>query len=172
MYYGGPPELGGVCFSKGRTLDSRIQIQCVFAYCFNVRQKFSNIIFIVSEGFTMSSKEFIFFNQMGVADAQLVRSLRLARKIALPLESFTPLLVEWLSALAFFMNAGPEFVLVGAVSVVSTLMGSKTKLCIRNRYSEPCNLFAVCLSEPGVGKSQAFEISLKSPMKMFKESAL
>ena len=55
--------------------------------------------------------------------------------------------------------------LIAAISVVSTLMGPKTKLRIRKRYSEPCNLFTVCPSEPGAGKSQAFDIAVESPIR-------
>ena len=55
--------------------------------------------------------------------------------------------------------------LIGAFPVVSTLMGPNTKLRIRNRYSKPCNLFTVSLSEPGAGKSQAYKICVESPLR-------
>lgn len=119
----------------------------------------------------MSSKRSIYQNSSGVSDAQRIRSIQKAREIPFPLESFPPLFVGWIKALSFSVNTRPEFSLIGAISVVSTLMGPKTKLKIRDRYSEPCNLFTVCLSEPGAGKSQAFEISVETPLKHLAQPA-
>ena len=67
--------------------------------------------------------------------------------------------------MAYSVNTKPEFVLVSAMSVVSTLMGPKTELSIRSTYRKPCNLFTVCLSEPGAGKSQAFELAVERPLR-------
>ena len=83
---------------------------------------------------------------------------------------FPERLVQWLEAMSFSVNTKPEFVLVAAMSVVSTLMGPKTKLSIRPTYSEPCNLFTVCLSEPGAGKSQAFELAVERPLRHLENS--
>ena len=118
----------------------------------------------------MSSKKSI-YNSARVSDAQRVRSIRKAREIPFPMESFPPIFQEWIKALSFSVNTRPEFTLIGAISVVSTLMGPNTKLRIRNRYAEPCNLFTVCLSEPGAGKSQAFEICVEVSLRQLAEPA-
>ena len=110
--------------------------------------------FVFATGVTMASKK-------SWSEAQLVRSIRKARDITFPMDAFPTAVMEWLTALAFSVNTRPEFVLIAAISVVSTLMGPKTKLRIRKRYSEPCNLFTVCLSEHGAGKSQAFDIAVE-----------
>lgn len=95
----------------------------------------------------------------------------MARDIAFPLEAFPEPVVEWFMAVALSVNTRPEFVLIAAISVVSTLMGPKTKLEIREQYQEPCNLYSVCLSEPGAGKSQAFQIAVQRPLRHLKEPA-
>ena len=119
----------------------------------------------------MASKKSIFFNSSVVSEAQLFRSIRKTRDITFPMDAFPTAMMEWLTALAFSVNTRPEFVLIAAISVVSTLMGPKTKLRIRKRYTEPCNLFTVCPSEPGAGKSQAFDIAVESPIRQLEEPA-
>ncbi|XP_028418679.1 uncharacterized protein LOC114544164 [Dendronephthya gigantea] len=120
----------------------------------------------------MSSRRTIFpITTPAVNECQLANAIKMARAIKFPLEVFPEPITEWLMALAFSVNTRPEFILIAAISVVSTLMGPKTKLKIRNRYREPCNLFTVCLSEPGAGKSQAFEIAVESPIRALKEPA-
>ena len=122
-------------------------------------------------GFSMMSSKRSIFTGMTTADSQLLECIKLARSIPFPIDLFPEPIVEWLMALAFSVNTRPEFILIAAVSVVSTLMGPATKIRIRNRYTEPCNLYTVCLSEPGAGKSQAFEIAVERPIRSLKEPA-
>ena len=119
----------------------------------------------------MSSKKSIFAPFVSTTEEQIRKSVKLARAIPFPQDEFPEPVMHWLMALSFSVNTRPEFILIAAISVVSTLMGPKTKLRIRDRYSEPCNLYTVCLSEPGAGKSQAFEVAVESPIKSLKEPA-
>ena len=116
-------------------------------------------------------KKSFFFNTVPVTDSQMVCCLKQARKIPFPLEVFPEKFVRWISALAFSINTKPEFILLSVMSVISTLLGPKTEIKIRSRYHESCNLFLVCLSEPGAGKSQAFEVTVEEPLKQLKPPA-
>ena len=118
----------------------------------------------------MASKSSSSFFSSYIPDQQLTDTIRKARSKDFPLAEFPERLVQWLEAMSFSVNTKPEFVLVAAMSVVSTLMGPKTKLRIRPTYSEPCNLFTVCLSEPGAGKSQAFELAVERPLRHLENS--
>ena len=121
--------------------------------------------------FKMSTKKSILFNTVPVSDTQMVYSLKKARKIPFPLQAFPETFVRWISALAFSINMKPEFILLSVMSVISTLVGPKTKIKIRDRYHESCNLFLVCLSKSGAGKSQAFEVTVEEPLKQLKSPA-
>jgi hypothetical protein len=48
-------------------------------------------------------------------------------------------------------------------------MRQNTKLRIRNRYVELFSLFTACLSEPGAGKSKAFEICVEALLRQLEE---
>jgi hypothetical protein len=87
-----------------------------------------------------------------------------ARSKNFPLSDFPENVTTCLEAMAYSVNTKREFVIIGAMSLVSTLMGPKTKLRIRLSYREPCNLYTVYLSEPGMGKSQAFELVVEQPL--------
>ena len=116
-----------------------------------------------------SNTSWSLFN-MNIPHQQLADIIRNARSKDFPLSQFLKDLVQWFEVMAYSVNTKPEFVLVAAMSVVSTLMGPKTKLSIRPTYREPCNLFTVCLSEPGAGKSQAFELAVERPLRNLKNS--
>ena len=130
-----------------------------------------DIVILLYYIFKMSTKKSILFNTVPVSDTQMVYSLKKARKIPFPLQAFPETFVQWISALAFSINTKPEFILLSVMSVISTLVGPKTKIKIRDRYHESCNLFLVCLSEPGAGKSQAFEVTVEEPLKQLKSPA-
>ena len=44
-------------------------------------------------------------------------------------------------------------------------MGPDTVISIRETYSEPTNMFTVCVGQPGCGKSQAFRLAILDPLK-------
>ena len=94
----------------------------------------------------MASKSSLSLFNSYIPDQQMMDSIKKASSHDFPLAEFPKDLVKWLEAMAFSVHMKPEFFLVAAMSVVSTLMGPKTKLSIRPTYSEQCNLFTVCLS--------------------------
>lgn len=61
-------------------------------------------------------------------------------------------------------NTLPEFVFIAAVTTVACLMGPKVYVRLRHEYPEPVNLFAICMAEPGAGKSQAFRMLIIDPL--------
>ena len=108
----------------------------------------------------------LFFNSsINIPEEHMSTVMKSARSKNFPLSDFPENVTGWLEAMAYSVNTKPEFVVIASMSVVSTLMGPKTKLCIRPSYSEPCNLYTVCLSEPGAGKSQAFELAVERPLR-------
>jgi hypothetical protein len=63
------------------------------------------------------------------------------------------------------VNTQPEFLLLGSLTVTSCLMGPNCVFKVRERHQEPCNIYTVCLCEPGTGKTQAYKITIESPLK-------
>ena len=43
-------------------------------------------------------------------------------------------------------------------------MGPNAMISIRDTYSEPTNIFTVCMGPPGCGKSQAFRLAILDPL--------
>ena len=43
-------------------------------------------------------------------------------------------------------------------------MGPECTFTVRDRHQEQCNLFTLCLCEPGKGKTQAYKIAVESPL--------
>ncbi|CAB3986274.1 Hypothetical predicted protein [Paramuricea clavata] len=72
---------------------------------------------------------------------------------------------SWLQALGGAINTQPEFLMVGALTVVSCLLGTQTDFEVCERHKECCNLFTLCLCEPGTGKMQAYKVAVESPLK-------
>ena len=58
---------------------------------------------------------------------------------------------------------------MGALVSTAAIMGPKAKVRVSSRYEEPTNLYAICLAEPGAGKSQAFKLVMTEPIHSLKE---
>ena len=79
---------------------------------------------------------------------------------------------DWFEAFAFAHNTRPEFIfMMGALVTTAALMGPKAKVRVRDNYEEPTNMYAICLTDPGAGKSQAFRLSITEPTRTLTEPA-
>lgn len=87
-----------------------------------------------------------------------------ARGLQFPWNAIPEPTQSWLKAMAGAINTQPEFILLGALTVTSCLMGPECKVKIRPRHVEPCNIFTACLCEPGTGKTQAYKIAVETPL--------
>ena len=87
-----------------------------------------------------------------------------ARSVSFPWDSISPAIKTWLEAMAGSVNTQPEFLLLAALSATSCLMGPDCVFHVRDRHQEPCNVFTICLCEPGTGKAQAYKIAIKDPL--------
>lgn len=87
-----------------------------------------------------------------------------AREIHFPWDAIPEPTQSWLQAMAGAINTQPEFILLGALTVTSCLMGSECKVEICPRHLEPCNIFTACLCEPGTGKTQAYKVAVETPL--------
>jgi hypothetical protein len=73
-------------------------------------------------------------------------------------------IADWFNTVAKAHNTLPEFMFVTALSTTAALMGPRSQISVRETYSEPSNLFTVCLGQPGSGKSQAFRLAILDPL--------
>ena len=87
-----------------------------------------------------------------------------ARGIQFPWDAIPEPTQSWLQAMAGAINTQPEFILLGALTVTSCLMGPECKVQIRSRHAEPCNIFTACLCEPGTEKTQAYKVAVETPL--------
>ena len=53
---------------------------------------------------------------------------------------------------------------VTVLSTTACLMGPDTVISVRETYSEPTNMFTVCIGQPGCGKSQVFHLAILDPL--------
>ena len=53
---------------------------------------------------------------------------------------------------------------MGSVATCAALMGPSTCVQVRETYSEPTNIYAICVGYPGSGKSQAFRMTTREPV--------
>ncbi len=89
---------------------------------------------------------------------------------SLPWSSVVPSDIrDWLEAFALAHNTRPEFIFMGALVSTAAIMGPKAKVRVSSRYEEPTNIYAICLAEPGAGKSQAFKLVMTEPIYALKE---
>ena len=89
---------------------------------------------------------------------------------SLPWSSVVPSDIrDWLEAFALVHNTRPEFIFMGALVSTAAIMGPKAKVRVSSRYEEPTNIYAICLAEPGAGKSQAFKLVMTEPIHALKE---
>lgn len=65
---------------------------------------------------------------------------------------------DWFTVVSRAHNTLPEFVFITVLSTTACVMGPYAFISVRDTYSEPTNLFTVCMGPPGCGKSQAFRL--------------
>lgn len=75
---------------------------------------------------------------------------------------------EWFEAFALAHNTRPEFIFMGTMVTTAALMA---RIQVRGNYEEPTNMYAICLADPGAGKSQAFRLSITEPTRALKPPA-
>ena len=103
---------------------------------------------------------------MSVTDSNVKAILRNAQEIPFPwVESMPKKISEWFNIICKAHNTKPEFMFVTALSTTACLMGPDTVISIRETYSEPTNMFTVCVGQPGCGKSQTFRLAILDPLK-------
>ena len=56
-----------------------------------------------------------------------------------------------------------------ALVSAAAIKGLKAKVRVSSRYEELTNIYAIYLSEPGAGKSQAFKLVMTEPIHALKE---
>ena len=78
---------------------------------------------------------------------------------------------DWFEAFALAHNTRPEFIFMGTMVTTAALMGPKARIQVRANYEEPTNMYAICLADPGAGKSQAFRLSITEPTRALKAPA-
>lgn len=110
--------------------------------------------------------------QPDVAIEDIKEIIREARAISFPWDAVPHLIRQWLEAMAGSVNTQPEFVLLGSLTVTSCLMGPNSVFEIRQRHKEPCNIYTVCLCEPGTGKTQAYKIAIENPLEVLSTKVL
>ena len=79
-------------------------------------------------------------------------------------ESMSNKISEWFNIVSRAHNTLPEFMFVTVLSTTACLMGPDTVISVRETYSEPTNMFTVCMGPPGCGKSQAFRLAILEPL--------
>lgn len=88
-----------------------------------------------------------------------------AMEHSLPWEDVMPARVhKWIESFALAHNTRPEFIFMGAIVTTAAIMGPKAKMQVRSTYEEPTNIYAICLADPGAGKSQAFRLAISDPL--------
>ena len=91
--------------------------------------------------------------------------IRDAKSVTFPWDAIPTPIKPWLKAMGGAINTQPEFLLIGALTVTSCLMGPECVFQVRERHLEQCNLFTLCLCEPGTGKTQANKVAVETPLK-------
>jgi len=116
------------------------------------------------------------FKQNPVSTKKIQNIITNARKEQFPWEAFPATTKSWLKAMALSRNTKPEFILLAAIGGFSTILGPKTKIIIRKSsnketvlhkkkgYEELPGIFLTILSEPGAGKTTAFNVAIQDPL--------
>lgn len=100
-----------------------------------------------------------------VSDQKALDIIHTAQGIPFPWKEAVPEEIsDWFHTLAKSHNTAPEFLFCGCLTTVATLMGPLSSVKVRETYSEPTNLYLVCVAEPGVGKTQAIRLSVLDPL--------
>lgn len=102
--------------------------------------------------------------QQEIPISKVKEIIKEARGIPFPWNAIPQPTRSWIEAMAGAINTQPEFILLGALTVTSCLMGPDCKFQVRARHEEPCNIFTACLCEPGTGKTQAYKIAVEIPI--------
>ena len=102
--------------------------------------------------------------QQEIPISNIKEVIKEARSVSFPWDSISPAIKTWLEAMAGSVNTQPEFLLLAALSATSCLMGPDCVFHVRDRHQEPCNIFTICLCEPGTGKTQAYKIAIEDPL--------
>ena len=111
------------------------------------------------------------FSTGEIPTSKVKQIIREARQISFAWNVVADSMRTWIEAVARAINTQPEFLLLEALTVTSCLMGPETVFEIRGRHQEPCNIFAICLCEPGTGKTQAYKVSVEDPWNIASESS-
>lgn len=80
-----------------------------------------------------------------------------------------PQIAEWLDMYARANNTSRELLLASVLPTVASLMGPTTIKVECKLRPEHINLFMVCLSAPGSGKSPAFQNACSNPVRIHVE---
>ena len=99
-----------------------------------------------------------------LSESKIRDIIKEARSVKFPWNAVPQPIESWFKAMGGAINTQPEFLMVGALTVVSCLLGTETVFHVRERHEEPCNLFTLCLCEPGTGKTQAYKVAVESPL--------
>ena len=102
--------------------------------------------------------------QLDVPISSVKEIIKEARSVPFPWDAIPEVPRSWIGAMARAINTQPEFLLLGALTVTSCLMGPDCLFEVRQRHQEPCNIFTACLCEPGTGKTQAYKVAVEDPI--------
>ena len=92
-----------------------------------------------------------------LSDDKAAEIIREAPSVAFPWQEAVPQrIAKWFLTAAKAHNTSPEFLFCGCLSTTAALMGAESAVKVRDTYSEPTNIFTICLAESGLGKTQAF----------------
>ena len=117
--------------------------------------------------FTPTAKRSRFqpFGQSSISKDVSTQVARTAGDIAFPWKEIMPTnIYKWLETVSKAHNCKEEFIFIGAIAATAAIMGPSTHVKVRETYLEPMSLYAICIAEPGSGKSQAFSISVRQPI--------
>ena len=104
-------------------------------------------------------------NSTMVTESDARSILRAAQEVSFPwTESMPEEISKWFNIISKAHNTLPEFMFVTALSATACLMGPDSMISVRDTYSEPTNIFTVCMGPPGCGKSQAFRLAVLDPL--------
>ena len=99
-----------------------------------------------------------------LSESKIRDIIKEARSIQFPWNAIPEPIESWFKAMGGAINTQPEFLMVGALTVVSCLLGTETVFHVREGHEEPWNLFTLCLCKPGTGKTQAYKVAVESPL--------
>ena len=92
-----------------------------------------------------------------VTDSDAESILHNAQEISFPWEESMPIKIsEWFDIISKAHNTRPELMFVTVLLTTACLMGlmgPNAVISVRETYSEPTNMFTVCIGQPGCGQS-------------------